>query len=62
MIKWGTENSDAPHDLENFSSEDFSNLEESLRNLHHVDNCDPAVVFIKIAELYEIIGGYNPVG
>ncbi|RIA90694.1 hypothetical protein C1645_875909 [Glomus cerebriforme] len=28
----------------------------------HVDNRGPTAVFIKIAETYEIIGGYNPVG
>uniref|UniRef100_U9TTQ1 BTB-domain-containing protein n=2 Tax=Rhizophagus irregularis TaxID=588596 RepID=U9TTQ1_RHIID len=35
LIKWGIENSDVPaeSDLENFSSQDFSNLEKTLHNL-----------------------------
>jgi hypothetical protein len=35
----------------------------SFESFHkNVDNRGPAIVFIKIAESYEIIGGYNPVG
>ncbi|GES95794.1 hypothetical protein GLOIN_2v583538 [Rhizophagus clarus] len=35
----------------------------SFESFHkNVDNRGPAIVFIKISESYEIIGGYNPVG